>query len=343
MDFSYKKFLIGLLFSGFFFLSIYWISSDFSGILKVSKNANYFLVILGLVSYSFSLVLRSYRWNYLLRKNSSNVSTKKLTPIVIVGYMFNNLLPIRTGEIARCFYLEHKLGVKKIFALGTVAIERISDVISLSLILVLTLIMIYINSESSEFINYLPGNKYSFILFILLIFIASLFLILAPFLRLKIYKIFNYFSSNSNVFIKKFFKFVEQFFEGYFSINNSTKLFKLISISLLIWILEIIMYFFIAISVNLSLDSFFLLVLTILFFGTSANLAGIFPSTAGGWGSFDFFGILVLISFGVDDQLSLAYVIFVHFCLWAPVTLIGMMIFLKDWIPLKKNKKAINK
>ena len=338
MNFSYKKLLVGLLFSGFFFLSIYWISNDFSGIWEVSKNADYFMVFIGLLFYSFSLLFRSFRWNYLLKNNSSKLSTRKLTPIVIVGYMFNNLLPIRTGEIARCFYLEHKLGVKKIFALGTVAIERISDVIALSLILGLTLILVYINSESLEFINYLPGNQYSFILFILLIFLASLLLIIAPFFRLKIYKIFDYFSRNSNVFIKKIFNFIKQFFDGYFSINNSSKLMKLLSISFLIWILEITMYFFIAVSVNLTLDSFFLLILTVLFFGTAANLAGIFPSTAGGWGSFDFFGVLVLISFGIDEQLSLGFVIFTHFFLWAPVTLIGMLIFLKDWIPLRKIK-----
>ena len=95
MNFSYKKLLVGLLFSGFFFLSIYWISNDFSGIWEVSKNADYFMVFIGLLFYSFSLLFRSFRWNYLLKNNSSKLSTRKLTPIVIVGYMFINLL-IRT-------------------------------------------------------------------------------------------------------------------------------------------------------------------------------------------------------------------------------------------------------
>ena len=338
MFFNYKKFIIGLIFSGFFFLSIYWISDDFSGILEVAKKADYFLVLIGLSFYFLSLLFRSFRWNYLLKKENEALNTINLTPIVIVGYMFNNLLPIRTGEIARCFYLEKKMGVKKSFALGTVAIERISDVVSLSLILAFTLILINNNILAEEFIKLMPGNYYSLISLVGLLFLFSTILILAPFLRSRINKISTLFKGHSNKFIKKPVIFIEQFFDGYFSINDISSLIKLIIISFLIWILEITMYLFLAVSINLPLHNFYFLVLTIVLFGTVANLAGIFPSTAGGWGSFDFFGVLVLISFGVSPELSLGYVVFVHFCLWGPITILGLLIFLKDWVPLKIKK-----
>ena len=180
MFFDYKKFIIGLIFSGFFFLSIYWISDDFSGILEVAKNADYFLVFIGILFYFLSLLVRSFRWNYLLKKENEGLNTINLTPIVIVGYMFNNLLPIRTGEIARCFYLEKKMRVNKSFALGTVAIERISDVVSLSLILAFTLILINNNILAEEFIKLMPGNYYSLISIVGLLFLFSTILILGP-------------------------------------------------------------------------------------------------------------------------------------------------------------------
>jgi uncharacterized protein (TIRG00374 family) len=343
MFFNYKKFIIGLIFSVIFFISIYWIADDFSGILEVAQKANYFLVLIGLFFYFSSLLVRSFRWNYLLKKENEGVNTIKLTPIVIVGYMFNNLLPIRTGEIARCFYLENKLGVKKSFALGTVAVERISDVVSLSLILAFTLILLNNNLLAAEFIKLMPGNYYSLISLVVLLFLFSTILIVAPFIRPRINKIFELFRNHSNIIINRSVRFIEQFFDGYFSINNISSLIKLIVISFLIWSLEITMYFFLAISINLSFETLYLFILTIIFFGTVANLAGIFPSTAGGWGSFDFFGVLILISFGVNTQLSLGFVIFVHFCLWAPVTLLGLLIFLKNWVPLKIIKNSNNK
>lgn len=215
MFFNYKKFIIGLIFSGFFFFSIYWISGDFSGILDVAQKANYFLVFIGLFFYFCSLFVRSFRWNYLLKKENNGVNTINLTPIIIVGYMFNNLLPIRTGEIARCFYLENRFGIKKSFALGTVAVERISDVVSLSLILAFTLILVNNNVIAAEFINLMPGNYYSLISLVILLFLFSTILIIAPFIRSRINKIFELFRNHSNIILKKSVRFIEQFFEGY--------------------------------------------------------------------------------------------------------------------------------
>jgi len=336
--FNYKQLFIGLVFTLLFLFSLSWIVDGFSGILDVAKEADYSLVLIGLLFYVFSLFARTFRWNFLLKNNSQNVNHLQLFPVVVVGYMFNNLLPMRTGEIARCYYLEHKIGIKKSFALGTVAIERISDVVSLSLILGFILILVPNSRLNWEFINLIPGNYYSFILLTVLLFLGSFLLIIAPLIRNRIKKVVDLFLNNSNIFFKKIVLFIEGFFQGYFSINDPVSLFKLILISFLVWSLEITMYLFIAMSVDLTLDNLHLLILTVLLFGTIANLAGIFPSTAGGWGSFDFFGVLVLISFGVSDQLSLGFVIFVHFLLWAPVTLVGLFILLKNWIPLKSNK-----
>ena len=55
MFFNYKKFIIGLIFSGFFFLSIYWISDDFSGILEsgiygFGSGVGWYLAIIAIAS-----------------------------------------------------------------------------------------------------------------------------------------------------------------------------------------------------------------------------------------------------------------------------------------------------
>ena len=64
----------------------------------------------------------------------SDVTTLDLTSIysvVIVGYMANNLIPIRIGEVIRAYYLSLREGCSTSAAFGTVAVERATDVLAL--------------------------------------------------------------------------------------------------------------------------------------------------------------------------------------------------------------------
>lgn len=55
---------------------------------------------------------------------------------VTVGYMANNLLPLRAGELIRPYYLSRKRGFPYAGVLSTVVIERVTDVVVLSFLLV---------------------------------------------------------------------------------------------------------------------------------------------------------------------------------------------------------------
>jgi len=54
---------------------------------------------------------------------------------VVVGYMANNLLPLRAGELVRTYYLARKRGFPYAGVLSTVVIERVTDVVVLGLLL----------------------------------------------------------------------------------------------------------------------------------------------------------------------------------------------------------------
>ena len=68
----------------------------------------------------------------------------------------------------------------------------------------------------------------------------------------------------------------------------------------------------------------------ILLFTAAANLAGVFPSTAGGWGPFDFFGAASLIALGVQNEIAAGYALTVHVVLWVPPTLLGALLLVWD-------------
>ena len=88
------------------------------------------------------------------------------------------------------------------------------------------------------------------------------------------------------------------------------------------------------IALGFDLDSMFdgnlEFVAVILVFTAAANLAGIFPSSAGSWGPFDFFGALALVALGVSEGLASGYALTVHVALWVPPTLLGAVFLLLD-------------
>jgi glycosyltransferase 2 family protein len=47
---------------------------------------------------------------------------------LLIGYLANNVLPARLGELVRCHYLGDREGVSRTTALGTVVVERVVDI-----------------------------------------------------------------------------------------------------------------------------------------------------------------------------------------------------------------------
>ncbi|HSH21670.1 MAG TPA: lysylphosphatidylglycerol synthase transmembrane domain-containing protein, partial [Candidatus Caenarcaniphilales bacterium] len=82
-----------------------------------------------------SVTLRAIRWSRLLhRPNGSVVPPMRLLPILLVGYLGNIVLPARLGEVVRAYLAARRESVEFGRALGTVLLERVIDVASLSVV-----------------------------------------------------------------------------------------------------------------------------------------------------------------------------------------------------------------
>ena len=67
------------------------------------SGAKYQYIVPGLAIYFVGLWLRALRWKFLLMP-VSNLPHGKLFPVVIIGYMANNILPFRMGEFVPVSY-----------------------------------------------------------------------------------------------------------------------------------------------------------------------------------------------------------------------------------------------
>jgi uncharacterized protein (TIRG00374 family) len=85
-----------------------------------------------------ALVMRSERWRSLFAAETRPPAWAALDALLI-GYLFNSILPGRVGEVARIVSLNRRTGTSKAEAASTVVLERVFDVMALLVLLVVGL------------------------------------------------------------------------------------------------------------------------------------------------------------------------------------------------------------
>jgi len=104
---------------------------------RTIAQANW-LVLFGMSIPSYLLLVwfRALRWRY-LTDPIQPIGTAPLVRAVSVGFMANNLFPLRMGEVVRSWYLARETGASAAALFGTVILERVIDTVSvIALVLV---------------------------------------------------------------------------------------------------------------------------------------------------------------------------------------------------------------
>ena len=123
------KYYIGIGFSIVLF-ALFLFTVDIRRMLDVLRGANYWFVVPAVAMYLVSVYFRSLRWTVMLR-HLKPVKAMRLYPVVTIGYMVNNVLPMRLGELVRSYYVGEREGINKAAALATVLVERVFDALTL--------------------------------------------------------------------------------------------------------------------------------------------------------------------------------------------------------------------
>ena len=98
-------------------------------------------LLLGLLCLSADVLLRAVRWQRLILP----IQRVRFLPILgylLVGYLANNVLPARLGELVRSHYLGDRERISRASTLGTVVVERIVDIAVLVAIAALAILVL---------------------------------------------------------------------------------------------------------------------------------------------------------------------------------------------------------
>ena len=305
----------------------------------VLTSANYAYILPSLIFYFLSVWARSYRWKYILRPIIGK-PRRSLYPVVLVGYMANNILPIRLGEIVRSYYTSLREPISPAAAFGTVAVERASDVVALLFFMAIVWVVLPTSGLIDELAEFVPGGVPVLISISVLPFVGVVgaMLVISLMSETTILRFTATLLSPMPEKIRvRALDLAENLIEGLTVLRSPSALLYILVLSLPVWLLEVAMAFVIALGFDISgsFDSNFEFFAAMLLFIAVANLAGVVPSVSGGLGPFEFFGAVSLVAMGVAEAEAGAFVLTVHIALLVPVTIAGGIVLLMDGTSLR--------
>ncbi len=292
------------------------------------QGAQFLWLIPGLAAYWIGVWVRSWRWTYLLR-SLKRISTRKAFPIVVIGYMGNNILPARTGELLRAYVLRRSEQIPISGSLATIVLERAFDgLVMLSFVVINLPELARVSSDSG-----LVGNLYSLAILGVIAFLIAVALLMFMAIYPKPTESALEWVNQRLVpvrFRQQVAQFSLRFLEGLGALRSPRDLFMVLATSALIWLLETVKYWFLMLAFPFEVSFFALMLMN-----GVVNLATTLPSAPGYIGTFDAPGIAVLTAYGVDHAVATGYTLVLHAALWLPITLLGLYYMAREGLSWK--------
>jgi len=305
----YAALVIGVIVS-LVFLFIGIRDAELTTVWRYITEARFLWLIPGVVAYFLAVWGRTWRWHYLLRPLKP-IPIKELFPVVVIGYMGNNVYPFRAGEVIRAYVLKRNEDVKITASLATIIVERIFDGL---VMLIFVFVVLPFASIEQDWLR-------TMIILGTLAFFGALtvFLVMAarPVQARHTYTfiIDRFLFSRAKEPARQI---ADHFMEGLESLRSPRDLMMTLVSSLFIWLTETRKYWFVMYAFNFEVSFLALMLMT-----GVVNLATTLPGAPGHIGTFDGPGILVLEAFGVNHEVATGYTLVLHAALWLPVTVLG--------------------
>ena len=308
------------------FLGLLLLRVDLGETVESLGDANFVYLVPGIALYFLAVVFRTIRWRFLL-SHLKAIPTSRLLPVVVVGYMANNLLPFRLGEVVRSYYLGQREEVSKSATLATILLERVFDVLTLLFFLAIAALVLTAGGLIEDLAD-IPA--YLLVLGPVALFAVVLPLTvsaahwpgwpvraLAPLARRLPGRMGPSLVELTGLFIT-----------GLASLRDLRRVLMLLLLSLPVWLLEASMLYVIGFSFGLQ-DHFsnpVEMAAVILAVTATSNLATSLPSLPGGIGPFEVLAIGTLEVLAVPTPVATAYTITMHAALLLPVVVAGLVI-----------------
>jgi len=287
-------------------------------------------VVPALIVGPLGLWARAMRWRYLFPRHSEPPG---LIAANMIGYMVNNILPLRAGELVRIYVAARRLSEQRDAPFGsslwltgaTVIVERVLD--SLTLVLFLAVLVFFIPVPRAF--------EYAAALILAVDAVAAAALVSLAVAPDRSRRLLGRLCRRWPALQARATTVLDTFLRGLEGIRTAAHLGPLVVWTALVWTLPAFGAWAVLRAVHLDLP---LLagwtVLTFVGFGISI------PSAPGYLGVWHAASVLALSMFGVGQAPAVGYAILYHASQFVPITLVGWLFLVREHLTLGEATRA---
>jgi uncharacterized protein (TIRG00374 family) len=309
--------LLGLVITGFFLwlllrqIDLTTVGAVISGISLLS-----FLVALGFLAAGYTV--RIVRWWWMLRILDPHVRLGACGWPFLVSIAVNNLLPFRAGDALRVIGFREQLRSPAMRLLGTLFIERLLDLMTLLAFFFFGLMGISSGKVPESLIQLSTWMVAAALATVLTI------LLFAKQIEQLVHWIAELSYLKRRGWTDPIKRHGSHFFHALSLLRAPIFTLQLVILSVVVWGFEGAV--FVTVAQALSVESastgpWFAL--------ATGTLATLLPSSPGYIGTFDYFTTLGLIAYGAEPTTATAFAVAVHVVLWLPLTVGGLIYFIR--------------
>jgi uncharacterized membrane protein YbhN (UPF0104 family) len=266
------------------------------------------------VLYALATLVRGERWHRILHKTGVDASRSDSYGLTTVGYMGNNVLPARAGEMLRVVLLNRRTGASKRTLIGTIVAERLLDAVALASIFVVVVVGVLRNAA-------VPSNRPFLLVGIGLAVLAATAIAVWMLRRHHV--------------VERMREFMRPMAGGPRALLSLEGAF-LLAVSFAIWMLEASVYLAVARALQIDMngmDALYLMALT--------NLFAMIPAAPGYVGTFDAAVIFGMKAIGDTGSAAVSYLLLLRFMLFVPITIVGLVVLVTRYGGWARLRQAV--
>jgi len=270
------------------------------------------LACVGLATSTF--VLRIFRWQILLRaEDGSRIPAVPLWHAIAMGFMANNILPLRVGEVVRTYAASQLTGTRFTAALASIGVERLFDAMTVIALLLIGLVRTSLPPAAMAGFNVGPLVTAATLIAALGLIAAGLVLAFPLAAERMVRTLIP-----SERMATRLVGIIEGIRLGLEVLRSPVRVLAVVAWSFAIWGVSVLSFHTAFAAFGIPVDLAGALVMQgIIMFGIAL------PSTPGYVGAFELPIIAVLSLHGVDRGVAAAYALTYHVTTFVPITLLG--------------------
>lgn len=298
---------------------------DFRELGQALAQANYWWLVPNIALVIFTMYQRAYRWKFMLAPIKP-VKYPNLLAATSIGFMANNVLPLRLGEFVRAYSLAYQdTGLTKSASLATIFVERmVFDLVAL--LLIFGAVLPYTHLAIPQEMRLGLGIAISIAL------LGVAFMLLMAHRPTKAGGILTkYLFFVPDAVKDRVQQVILRFARGLEFITNPKMLASVTGQTLLIWIvMGLSNYFvFLAFGFDLPIAASYVLLVVV-------SVSILIPSSPGFVGVYHAGTVWTLMQYQISKEQALSFAIVLHAAQYIPITVMGFYFLRKEHLSLKK-------